>query len=137
MTEEQNKDLMHGETCDDPGCGCHHHEEAFDIHDILPTDPEELASCTITMADEETGEEFTFFMADDFEMDGVVYTVLLSLEEDPEAIFVKVVDLEDGTEGFETLDDEEFERVADFYEELCASDAAEDEDEEEEEGGEA
>lgn len=123
MTEDIKK--LHDEgcgehDCHDPHChGEHEHEDVLNIQDLLP-DEAEMDEYTIVMADEETGEEYTFFMADDFEMDGTVYMVLLSVEDDPEAIFAKVVELEDGSEGFETLDDDEFERVADYYEELCA-----------------
>ncbi|NCC82830.1 MAG: DUF1292 domain-containing protein [Clostridia bacterium] len=118
---------VHDENCNHEH---HHHgEEDLDLEGILPDDIEEY---TITMADEETGEEYTFYLADDFEMDGEVYCVLLSVDDDPEAIFAKVITMEDGNDGFETLEDDEFERVADFYEELCAKEEEEDEDDEDE-----
>lgn len=136
LEDKLNEELRDEDRSD---CGCeectcghdheheHNHEEEadFELNDILP---ENLEEYTITMADEETGEEYTFYMADDFEMDGQVYVVLLSVDEDPEAVFAKVVPMEDGNDGFETLDDEEFERVADYYDELCAESSEDDED---------
>lgn len=103
--------------------GAHHEgEEAFDIYDLLPPG-EEMDEYTIVMEDKETGEEYSFFMADDFDMDGTIYMVLLCLEGEPEAIFARVVDFPDGTQGFETLDDDQFDRVADYYAELCEQSA--------------
>ncbi len=97
----------------------------YGLEDILPDNIEDYS---IVMSDEETGKDYTFYMADDFIMDGTVYLVLLNLDEEPEAIFAKVVTLDDGTEGFETLDDEEFDKAAAFYERLCEETQAEDED---------
>lgn len=134
MSEDVKKFHEQGQECGDPHCGCHEHShedgEAFDIHDIMPDD--EMEAYTIVMEDEETGEEYKFFMADDFDFEGEVYVVLLSVEEDPEAIFAKMVTLEDGSEAFESLDDEEFERVADYYVELCEETSEDDFDDDEE-----
>ena len=73
----------------------------------------------VTMVDQETGEEFEFEIADEFDFDGELYLVLLTTDEDPEAVFVRVVTQEDGTEALESLSDEEFDRVSDEYERLC------------------
>lgn len=121
MDDKDRLDALNHEVDDEMELHEHEHDHEHDhdelvLNDILPEDIEEY---TIVMADEETGEEFTFYMADDFEYEGNVYVVLLSMDEDPEAVFAKVVDMGDDTEGFETLDDEEFERVSDYYIELC------------------
>lgn len=127
-TERKEELELEGEQLHEHQDDHEHDHDDLSLEDILPEDMEEF---TITMADEETGEEFTFLMADDFELDGEVYVVLLSTEEDPEAVFAKVIDLEDGTEGFETLEDEEYDRVSDYYIELC--EAEEDEEYEDDE----
>ena len=103
-----------------------HGEEGLDFSD----------AATVTMVDEETGEEFEFYIVDDFDFEGEVFCVLVTIdEEEPEAVFVRVMTMEDGTEGFTTLEEDEFERVAEEYERLCEleSDEYDDYDEEEDE----
>lgn len=94
--------------------GDHHHHDHDHDHDH----DEELESVVITMVDEETNEEYEFVIADDFEFEGEVYCVLVTQEDDPEAVIVRVVTMEDGTEGFQSLDDDEFDRVAAEYDRL-------------------
>ena len=93
------------ETC---SCGCgHDHDHDQDTDDL------ELTESLITMVDQETGEEYDFIMADDFEFEGQVYCLLLTVdEEEQSAVFVRVEEQEDGTEGFVSLEDDEFDRVA-------------------------
>lgn len=86
----------------------------------------------ITMVDENTGEEFEFIIADDFDFDGEVYCVLITTDEEPEAVFVKVTEMEDGTEGFMSLDEDEFDKVSAEYDRLCAEDFEDDDDYEDE-----
>lgn len=90
---------------------------------------------TVTMVDEDTGEEFEFYIVDDFDFEGEVYCVLVTIdEEEPEAVFVRVMTMEDGTEGFTTLEEDEFDRIADEYERLCELEADEyDEDDDDDE----
>lgn len=84
------------------------------------SDEDLLATSTVTLTDCETGEEFQYYVAYEFPFDDEYYYVLVSVDEnEPEAIFARSVKLEDGTEGFETLDDVEFEKVAAEYERLC------------------
>ena len=116
-----------------------HHDHAHD-HDHDDDHGEEgldfSDAATVTMVDEETGEEFEFYIVDDFDFEGEVFCVLVTIdEEEPEAVFVRVMTMEDGTEGFTTLEEDEFERVAEEYERLCEleSDEYDDYDEEEDE----
>ena len=84
----------------------------------------------ITMTDTETGEEYTFIIADDFSIEDDHYCVLVTMDEnDPELVITKVVTLEDGSEGLMSLDDEEYDRVYTEYERLCEEDDDEDTDE--------
>lgn len=89
----------------------------------------------ITMTDTETGEEYSFVIADDFAFEDEHYCVLVTMEDErePEMIITKVVTMEDGSEGLQSLDDAEYDRVYAEYERLCEEDTDEDEDSEEEE----
>lgn len=88
-------------------------------------------SALITMVDEETGEEYTFEMVDSIEMDGETYCLLATIDEEPEAVFVKVVTDEDGSESLMSLEDDEFDRVAAAYENILDDEHDEDEEEDE------
>ena len=102
--------------CGDCGCGC----------------GESNGEGVITMTDTETGEEYSFIIADDFSIEDDHYCVLVTMDEkDPELVITKVVTLEDGSEGLMSLDDEEYERVYAEYERLCEEDDDEDTDEDE------
>lgn len=131
-----NKNLfqlnLHGDGC---GCGCgHHHEEQPHHHDHG-----EGCGCGhhhapefdhyVTMVDEETGEEFKFFIADDFEYKGEVYCVLLTTEEEPEAVIVRVVEDEEG-EHFLSLTEDECDEVYAEYDRILTEDEAYDDEEE-------
>jgi hypothetical protein len=95
---------------------------------------EEFGESTITMTDTETGEEYSFNVADDFIFEDEHYCVLVTLDEnDPEMIIAKVVPMEDGTEGLMSLDDAEYDRVYAEYERICEEETDEDEDGAEEE----
>jgi hypothetical protein len=86
------------------------------------------------MTDTETGEEYSFNVADDFVFEDEHYCVLVTLDEnDPEMIIAKVVPMEDGTEGLMSLDDAEYDRVYAEYERICEEETDEDEDGAEEE----
>ncbi|MDI9497584.1 MAG: DUF1292 domain-containing protein [Bacillota bacterium] len=103
-----------------PDCA---HEDGVELD--LEFDEDDVESEIITMIDEETGEEFRFMIADDFEFEDQVYCVLVTLEEDPQAVIVRIIELEDGSEGFESLEDSEFDRVSAEYDRLCEEAAEE------------
>lgn len=95
-------------------------------------DDENSGEGVITMTDTETGEEYTFIIADDFSIEDEHYCVLVTTDEkDPELVITKVVTLEDDSEGLMSLDDEEYDRVYAEYERLCEEDDDEDTDEDE------
>ncbi len=117
QTGEQAEGQLHDANCD---CGCGH-----DHGDLTDEEGEAL----ITMVDQDSGEEFQFILADEFDFEDEVYCLLLTVdEEDPSAIFVRVETMEDGSEGFVSLEDDEFDRVAEEYDRLCEAEvlAAED-----------
>ncbi|MBP1757619.1 MAG: hypothetical protein H6Q62_475 [Firmicutes bacterium] len=108
-----------GVDCTDEACGCGHD------HD------HEHGNGIITMVDGETGQEYTFILADDFAFEDEHYCVLITTDEqEPEMVITKVVELEDGTEGLVSLTDEEYDRVFAEYERLCEEEDYEDEDDE-------
>ena len=92
-------------------------EVMAEIEEILGDDLEQY---TIAMEDAETGEEYTFYMVDNFEYNEEIYAVLVSVDNEPEAVFAKVVNDEDGTMNFMTIVDEEYNDVASYYEDLVA-----------------
>ncbi len=126
MFEEEEVTCCCGDDCEetqDDSCGC----EGCG-HDCGEHDGEGV----ITMTDTETGEEYSFIIADDFSIEDDHYCVLVTMDDkDPEMVITKVVTLEDGSEGLMSLDDEEYERVYAEYERLCEEDDDEDADEDE------
>ncbi len=86
-----------------------------EIKELLGDD---LESSTVILEDTETGEEFTFYMLDDFEFENEIYAFLLNIEEEPEAIFAKVVNEADGSMNFQSITGEEFDRVSAYFENL-------------------
>ncbi len=97
-------------------------EVMAEIEDILGDSVDQYA---IIMEDEESGNEFTFYLVDDFEFENEVYAILVNAEESPEAVIAKVTTDEEGNMGFSTIVDDEFDRVASFYE-MLAEDEEED-----------
>jgi len=89
--------------CGDEGVG-----EVFDEEDY------------VVLTDTETGEEYSFVMADNFEFENENFCVLIDPEEvDDEEVslfFMKLVESEDGEEVLVGLDEEEDERVFAAYE---------------------
>ncbi len=125
---EDNK--LHTHEHEEGGCCCgHDHDTKASEGCSCGHDHDGDDSALVTMVDEETGEEYTFEMVDSIELDGETYCLLATVDEEPEAVFVKVVTMEDGTEGLMSLDDEEFDRVSAAYDSMIDED---DEDEEEE-----
>ena len=87
----------------------------------------EEESNIITLTDED-GKEIDFEVIGDAEIDGVVYYamtpagVLDNNEGIIEYVLLKLVEDEDGEEVFVTVDDEdEFDKVADFFDDLFDS----------------
>jgi uncharacterized protein YrzB (UPF0473 family) len=117
-----------GCACGDGDCGVECTDEACDCgHDH----DHEHGNGIITMVDGETGQEYTFILADDFAFEDEHYCVLITTDEqEPEMVITKVVELEDGTEGLVSLTDEEYDRVFAEYERLCEEEDYEDEDDE-------
>ncbi len=83
--------------------------------DKNPELEEELVNI-IPLVDEETGEEFQFEIIDDADIDGQRYLALVPVEEEvDEFIVLKVIEDGDDTR-LETIDDDdEFDKVADFF----------------------
>jgi uncharacterized protein YrzB (UPF0473 family) len=107
----------------DCGCGCDGCGEGHD-HD----------KGIITMTDTETGQEYSFILADDFVYKDEHYCVLVTADDndqEPEMVITRVVTMEDGTEGLMSLDDDEYDQVYAEYERLCEEDDEEEDDEEE------
>ena len=85
----------------------------------------------ITMTDVETGEDFTFLLADEFIFEEEYYFVLVTEEEDdPQIVFTRVFTLEDGTEGMVSLEQEEFDRVYEAYAEFLEQEIDDEEEDE-------
>lgn len=112
------------EACD-CGCSCGCSDHDHDHHD------EELGESIVTMVDEETGEEYQFTIVDDFDFEGEMYCVLLTREEEPEALIVKVVSDDEDNDYFMSLEDEEYDRVAAEYERILEETEFEDDETEE------
>lgn len=76
----------------------------------------------VTLIDEE-GKEHDFTVVDVIEVDGMEYAILLPAQEDSdEAIILKFDKDEDGNEILVDIeDDEEWEKVADAWEEMVAN----------------
>lgn len=119
------------------GCGHDHEEKEKDSCgcDCGCCEDGDAGESIITMTDTETGEEYSFVIADDFAFEDEHYCVLVTMEDEsePEMIITRVVTMEDGSEGLMSLDDSEYDRVYAEYERICEEDTDEDEDGEEEE----
>lgn len=116
-------------------CGQDHDEADVDRCDCEDCccDENEQGDSIITMTDTETGEEYSFVIADDFAFEDEHYCVLVTMDDEaePEMIITRVVTMEDGCEGLMSLDDSEYDRVYAEYERICEEDTDEDEDGEE------
>ncbi|NLC84384.1 MAG: DUF1292 domain-containing protein [Ruminococcaceae bacterium] len=129
--DEENEKVC-GTGCEEGGCSCE--EETNDSCGCgCGCGDEAGGEGVITMTDTETGEEYSFVIADDFAIEDDHYCVLVTMDEnDPELVITKVVTLEDGSEGLMSLDDEEYDRVYTEYERLCEEEDEGDEDADEE-----
>ena len=84
-----------------------------------PANEEEID--VVTLTDDETGEELQFEVLADAEIDGNVYAALAPLFEcdiDGDYMVFQVVE-EDGATNFYTIDDDDtFDKVAEFFDDL-------------------
>lgn len=82
-------------------------------------EPDEI----VTLVDEE-GEEHDFTLIKIIEVDGAEYAILLPADEDDnEAIILRLTKDEDGNDLLVDIeDDDEWEKVADAYEEMIEAD---------------
>ncbi|MBP7330961.1 MAG: hypothetical protein BWY65_01422 [Firmicutes bacterium ADurb.Bin373] len=82
-------------------------------------EPDEI----VTLVDEE-GEEHDFTLIEIIEVDGAEYAILLPADEDDnEAIILRLTKDEDGNDLLVDIeDDDEWEKVADAYEEMIEAD---------------
>lgn len=90
---------------------------------LTPESGEEEYVDVYTLTDEETGEELQFEVLAEADIDGVHYFAMMPLEEEANDEEVGFIILqateEDGETSFSTIDDEEtFDRVAEFFEDL-------------------
>ncbi len=110
--------------CDDEGCDCGH-DHGHEGHDH--------EHARIVMTDTETGKEYAFQVEDMFDFEDNRYFVLVTEDsEEPELVITKVIEMEDGSEGLVSLDEDESERVYAEYDRLC--DEAEEDDGDDEDG---
>ncbi|MBP5774454.1 MAG: DUF1292 domain-containing protein [Clostridiales bacterium] len=77
---------------------------------------------TISLTDEETGEEIEFIVDETFEFNGKEYIVLLKPTEDPDADYEYIIMesvLIDGEEMLQTITGKEADVIYDYYDKLC------------------
>ncbi|KAB2951283.1 DUF1292 domain-containing protein [Heliorestis acidaminivorans] len=80
----------------------------------------------IILSDEE-GNEIEFEELDRVEVDGKEYAILLPADDEEDEAIILRVELEDGEEVFSHIeDDEEWEKVADYWQELTEEEVDED-----------
>ncbi|MCK9252109.1 MAG: DUF1292 domain-containing protein [Clostridiaceae bacterium] len=121
----------------DQDCGCDNNEQDGCSCGCDCGHDHDHGSGVITMTDTETGEEYSFVLADDFVYQDEHYCVLITADEDeeePEMVITRVVTMDDGTEGLMSLDDDEYDRVYAEYERLCEEDEEDEEEDDEEKG---
>ena len=86
----------------------------------------------VIVLEDEDGNEIEFEIVDVFEMKERKYAVLIPCDEDEDseeeiAVFLRIGFDKDGEDILEDLDDDEFEEVAKFYEEMIAEEDDSDE----------
>lgn len=127
MLNQKWMEMMHGDSCGcGCGCGCSDHDHDQEFHEV----DENIGETSVIMVDEETGEEYEFLIVDEFDFEEQTYCVLLTMDEEPEPLIVKVQEGEDGMEYYVGLEEEEFEKVSAEYDRLL--DEIEDEEDSEE-----
>ncbi|MBR2524490.1 MAG: DUF1292 domain-containing protein [Clostridiales bacterium] len=90
----------------------------------------------IKIVDEETGDILEFIYADQFDLNGKSYAVLLTNEEDEEEtemIIMEQIEGENGEIMLQTIDEDKEDIIYDYYDELC--DQLFDEEDGDQEGG--
>ena len=94
------------------------------MEENMNVNPEELEPVVITLVDEETSEEQNFEIIADGMIDGKTYYALVPAddEESEEYIILRYREGENDDVIFETVDDdEEFEKVEDYFNDLFFS----------------
>jgi uncharacterized protein YrzB (UPF0473 family) len=108
-------------------------EEVASSHGCDEVVDQDQRASMIVMTDMETGEEYTFELADDFIFEDEHYCILVTPDDapEPEMVITRVVKMDDGTDGLMSLDDERYDRVYEAYERFCEDEADEEADGEE------
>ena len=89
-----------------------------DNKDILENE-EEIEVEVLTLTDDETGEEQDFDLLAKAELDGKVYYALVPSNEEAEEYVILRAEGSDEELSLETIDDdEEFDKVADYFDDL-------------------
>lgn len=87
--------------------------------DIKNTEEKEEALDILTLTDGETGEEKDFELLEKAEIDGKIYFALLPVEEDAQEYVILRAEADGDDMTLETVDDdEEFDKVADYFDDL-------------------
>ena len=87
--------------------------------DIKNTEEKEEALDILTLTDGETGEEKDFELLEKAEIDGKIYFALLPVEEDAQEYVILRANADGDDMTLETVDDdEEFDKVADYFDDL-------------------
>lgn len=87
--------------------------------DIKNNEEMEEALDILTLTDGETGEEKDFELLEKAEIDGKIYFALLPVEEDAREYVILRAEADGDDMTLETVDDdEEFDKVADYFDDL-------------------
>lgn len=87
--------------------------------DIKNNEEMEEALDILTLTDGETGEEKDFELLEKAEIDGKIYFALLPVEEDAQEYVILRAEADGDDMTLETVDDdEEFDKVADYFDDL-------------------
>lgn len=94
-----------------------------DVVNSFNNGEEEVEVEVLTLTDEETGEEKDFELLAKAELDGKVYLALVPADEEAEEYVILRADGNDDDMTLETIDDdEEFDKVADFFDDVLFED---------------
>ncbi|HHU53655.1 MAG TPA: hypothetical protein GXZ43_06245 [Clostridiaceae bacterium] len=107
----------------DAGCACghdHNHDDNSDYteYDEYDEEHEFDEDAIIELVDPETDEIYQFYLGDEFDYQGDLYYVLVTVDEDdPVYVIARVVE-QDGEAYIETLNDEENEVIYEVYDKI-------------------
>ncbi|MGB4610459.1 MAG: DUF1292 domain-containing protein [Saccharofermentanales bacterium] len=111
----------------DAGCACghdHNHNhtgdcseyDEFDGYDE-DEDYEFDEDAIIEIIDPDTDEIYQFYLGDEFDYQGDLYYVLITVDDDPVYVIARVVE-QDGEVYLETLNDDENEKIYEVYDKI-------------------